>query len=168
VDNGEAFTTIAELSFTLAAAAGIILALTGDPTRWRQFDSVRVLWLLTVSLGSGILALIPLGLHMTGLSSVVVWRISSGLMFLFFGLFWVHSLRQIASLPSEERKNFRRGIAIPSMVGHLAMLLSQLLNSLGFVFHGSSSVYFFGLLWLLAWAALVFVLLIFLRPRSAA
>ena len=44
---------------------------------------------------------------------------------------------------------------------------AQLLNALGLVFQGVFSVFFFGLLWFVAFCGIQFVLIVFLRPRES-
>jgi hypothetical protein len=51
LQGSDALLTIAEVHIALAAASGIILALTRDPEHWSAFDAQRIFQLLAASLG---------------------------------------------------------------------------------------------------------------------
>jgi hypothetical protein len=168
VEGSDALLTIAEVLVALAASTGIILALTRDPEHWRPLDASRVFVLLSSSLSGAFLALLPFGLHFAGLASSVVWRVSSGTMVVLSLVVVRFSLPMFGAALSESRENFRLWISIPIFVASGLNLVAQSLNGLAVVFPGLLAVFFGGLLWSVALSALVFILIIFNRPKSAA
>ncbi len=157
---------IAEVSVALAASTGIILAFTRDPENWRPFDSIRVLLLLTTSLSTAVFALLPFVLFAAGLSDTAVWRLSSAVLAVFpVGQFGILTARARALEPFE-REHFRLWVAVPVLTVGGLNLIAQVLNAIGVVFSGGPAVVLAGLLWGVVLASLIFVLLIFRRPRT--
>ncbi len=164
MEGAEALFTLAEVSVALAASTGIILALTKDPATWRPFDSVRVYLLLAASLGVTILSLLPMGLQLAGLGGPTVWRICSIALALYIVAFLAVALRRMLGLPPQDRVDFRPVFFVAFNGMNLLVVVAQALNALGILLQGTVGPYFFGLLWLVTWSAILFMLLIFLRP----
>lgn len=163
MDQFEGLQTIAEVAVGIAGFGGIIVAITRDREDWESWDEIRIWGVLVPSISAVLLALLPLGLSSAGLASNALWRFSSLAMvavgvsgFLAFGLRFRGTLSEGPLLPVLGR--LLAG-------GSVLNLLCQLSNAMGLGFRGSFSVYYFGLLWLLAYSGLEFISLIFVRAR---
>jgi hypothetical protein len=167
VDEADAFLTLAEIAVALAASTGIILALAREPETWHPFDSLRIYLLLGSSLGATVLALLPTGLVLAGLEGRGVWRTCSAIFSVYLIAFLGAALRWVVSLSAEDRADFRPSLGLAFNGVNLIVLGAQLLSAFGLVSQRTASIYFFGLLWLVIWSALLFALLILLRPRPA-
>lgn len=164
IEGADPLLAIAEVGVALAASTGIIMALTAERGAWRPFDRFRVLMLLQSSLGATVLALLPFAFDYGGLSAAALWRWCSGTLAAYLLLFPLPFF--LSMFRSEPRADLRPAIAIVLSSWLAAVLVVQLLNASGLVFHGSLAAYFFGLLSMVCWASVIFVLLIFVRPRS--
>jgi hypothetical protein len=164
----EPIIAIAEVLVALAASSGIILALTRDPEHWEPFDALRVFNLLTYSVGGAFLALLPFGLSLAVVGSPAVWRIASGAMVVLIVVASRFSIRMFRAAYATSRESFAPWFLISVSVIGMLNLGAQLLNGLGTLFQGILSVFVGGPLGFLALSALMFVLIIFNRPRSSA
>jgi hypothetical protein len=141
LQGSDALLTIAEVLVALAAASGIVLALTRDPERWEAFDAVRVFQLLASSLGGTFLALLPFGLHFAGLGDPEIWRIASGAMVALVLAVAAFGLRMFRTAYGASSQSFRLWLlTLLSLIG-LLNLGAQILNGLAIVFDGSLSVF---------------------------
>jgi hypothetical protein len=168
LQGSEALFTIAEVLVALAASTGIILALTRDPEHWQPFDALRVFNLLTSSLSGTFLALLPFGLHFAGVGSQEVWRVASGAMAVLCLVIAGFTIPMFRAQYHASRQSFRLWLVISLSVMGVLNLGAQILNGFAIVFHGVLSVFFGGLLWFVAYSALLFVFIVFNRPKSAA
>jgi len=161
MDQFEGLQTIAEVGVGIAGFGGIIVAITRGREEWESWDEIRIWGVLVPSISAVLLALLPLGLSSAGLASDALWRLSSGIMvvvglssFAAFGLRFFSTLSEGPLHPVLGRL---------LAVGSALNLLCQASNAAGLGFRGSFSVYYFGLLWLLAYSGLEFISLIFVR-----
>ena len=156
---------VAEVSLGLAGFTGVVLFLTREPGRWHAFDSVRIFGLLTVSLATLVLSILPFGLAYAGLEGSALWRSSSAAAFLILAPVIVAWLDRTRRLTPDERGSFRPAVFVVLAAGHVLALLVQALNALAIGFSGSLAPFFLGLLWNVAYSAAGFYLIIFRRPQ---
>ncbi|HEY5647190.1 MAG TPA: hypothetical protein VIS76_14665 [Pseudomonadales bacterium] len=69
--------TTAELSLALGGFGGVAAALIGRGERWNPMTIVRFRALIMISLGSALLALVPIPMHTSGLEGENLWTAAS-------------------------------------------------------------------------------------------
>ena len=162
VPEADALFTIAEVAVGITGFSGIVLAISHRPGALDPFDASRIFLLLAAGVATIVVSLFPVGLHAAGVASGSIWRWSSASMVVVnLGVIagglragpWVVSARDWV-------------IAPVLLTATLFNLAAQILNATGLVFHGSFSVFFFGLLWWVTFSGTQFVLIIFVRPRD--
>lgn len=160
MDGSDALLAVAEVSVGLAGFTGIVMALYNRSDSWSEFDAVRALVLLITGFGALILSLVPLGLHFSGLSETAIWRVGSGAM---AGYMLVYLLpwRSYRGLDWSRVPNNTAMVRF-AWGGALANVGLQLAN----LWFGRLSLFFFGLLWYLAYGCVQFAVILYLRPRE--
>jgi hypothetical protein len=158
----DALHTVAELGIGLAGFSGIVIALSRDPGELAPFDALRVMLLLGSSISAAVLALLPIGLLAAGMQGAPVWRVSSALLALATAAMLFESGRRFLSLPEP----LTPAIGQFLILGGVVNLLCQFLNAIALGFDGSFAVFYFGLVWLIVFSGIQFILLMFRRPRS--
>lgn len=166
MDDVGALETLAEFGIALAGFTGIVIAFRRGEGSFHPIDELRVFMALVPSLMGAFLALLPVGLELVGLSSSSKW-LAAGL---------VHAGATIAvgiaigvrmrGLPSRDSTIISRRLTI---FFYLAISLSIVVNLVSATSEQGlppSGTYFFAVLLLLANGALVFVRLMFIRPRD--
>jgi len=74
MDQLGSFETLAEIALGLAGFSGVVVAVSDRPVQHERSDSLRILSLLTLSLGGLVLALLPSGLALAEVSWATIWR----------------------------------------------------------------------------------------------
>lgn len=158
------FETLAQIALGIAGFSGVVVAVAQRPTQSPRSDSLRILSLLVVSLGSLMLALLPSGLALAGVRRALIWRIGSGAAVLFWLAWTSYFPRRIRQQP--------QGVQFPAPVLALLILLSfvnfvvQALNAAGLFRKLAASVYYFGIVWSILLSAAIFANIVFRRPRE--
>lgn len=160
----DAFEILAEVAIGVAGFGSVAIVLDRDRERWMSTDFFRTGALFLTSFGALFLALLPIGLAATSLSEASGWRVSSAVLALY--------LASSAVLLSRWRRAHLApelwfGPILMGCVGLtlLANLVAQSLNATGLVYAPNRACYFFGLVWLLGFACLFFVRIVFVRPE---
>jgi hypothetical protein len=160
----EAFETLRSLSEVAVALAGFtgIVAVLGNRAggRWGPLEWLRLRMLLETSLGVLFLSLIPGLLHQLAALQGLIWRIANGLQAVAHAAgIWVLYLRfrklDLSQWPPEER--WLTVVLVPVSV---TIVLFQASVALGNLYTYGFFLYLLGLIYLLAIAALHFVLLL--------
>jgi len=73
----EILLTTAELALALGGFGGVVAALIGDRERWDAMAVVRFRALIIISLGSALIALLPIPLSSGGLEGAALWGTAS-------------------------------------------------------------------------------------------
>lgn len=169
----DAFLTLAELAVAIAGFSGIILVFVERPERMRAEDRIRIFQLLSVSITSVPLALIPYALALMGLRDALVWRISSGIAALNHLVLTAVYLRLLSGLTAAERANLigttfgRRAIALAIAAFTATALVLLVLNGSGLLLHGEQWPYFVVLLGAVTMSAAYLLLIVLIRPSAS-
>ncbi len=159
------FEILAEIAVGIAGFGTIAIVLGRDPTPGSP-EFYRTSSLFLSSLGALFLSLLPIGLQTAEVSEPPIWRISSAAVAAFLAAFAVISVRL-------RRHHLQRalwfGPAVTFTIGStiLLNLLFQLLNATGVLFAPGATCVFFGVVWLLLYACLILVRIVFVPPDSA-
>ena len=128
---------------------------------------MRVRSLIAVSLAAMFFALLPSGLEVTQLAERSIWRASSAAMGLNAVVSQVLMLWVLARMPSEERSQFPRIIAIIVIGGGVMNTAAQLMNAAAWPYEPQAAVYIFGVMYMLLVAGSLFLRLVIVRTSSA-
>lgn len=159
------FEILAEIAVGIAGFGTIAIVLGRDPTPGSP-EFYRTSSLFLASLGALFLALLPIGLETAGISEMLLWRVSSASLAAFLVVFSLVTLRL-------RRRHLERALWFGPVVMSIIVLtiglnlLAQLLNASGLVFAPGPASAFFGVAWLLLYACLVLVRIVFVPPGSA-
>ncbi len=159
------FEILAEIAVGIAGFGTIAIVLGRDPTPGSP-EFYRTSSLFLSSLGALFLALLPIGLQTAAISEPMIWRISSAAVAAFLAAFAVVSVRL-------RRQHLERslwlGPAVISTVAtsRLLILVFLLLNTTGLVFAPGPVWVFFGVVWLLLYACLILVRIVFVPPSPS-
>jgi hypothetical protein len=163
VDSG-AFQSLAEFGIALAGFTSIIVVFSRRDGQFHPADRFRILSALVPSLGASFLALVPVGLDLTGLSPSAVWRVSSLVLVVAVAADSLQGEIQLRRLSAEARAILSSRLTSFLRALRLFALLAGLLNATGILFAPQSGVYFFAVLCPLLFGAVVFVRMVFVRP----
>ena len=150
----EAFMGLAQIGLGLAGFSGIALTLAAGRREFTTSDRALVAFLLVNSGAVVALSVLPVGIAMLDVSPEALWRGCSavhvlGIALVIWPLFGPRALLNPRSLLWGMRLNV------------LAILLAQLLNSLGWLFAPSEGVYFLAVFLILPGTAITFARLLF-------
>ena len=118
------------------------------------------------SLGAAFLALVPVGLDLTGLSPSAVWRVSSLVLVAAVASDQVQTAIRQHRLSSEARAVLSFGLSSFFRALRLFAILAGLLNATGILFAPQPGVYFFAVLCPLLLGVVIFVRMVFVRPAA--
>ncbi len=165
----DALLTISELGLGLAGFSGVILVFEGSPTSMHPVDWTRIRMLLTVSLGTMVLSLMPFGLEMFNSVDTELWRVACGL-----GAFWnlvigAIFFPDVMRLTRDERADLfaggRIGYVLTTILFALGIIafFVHLLYAIGAIEGNGAGLFFLGNVWLLVLAAYLFASMVFVR-----
>ena len=146
------------MGIALAGFTSIIGLLGTSARQWTEDVSVKFWIMIEFSLATVFFSLLPFAPHYLGASSEITWAISSGLMAVFVIAHVAVSRPRIQRL---SRNDEWTGRAAEPVIGLLllSVVAIQSLNALKIGFARNLGAYYLGLLFLLAFAATAFVLL---------
>ena len=165
MEGADGLQIIAEVSVGLAGFTGVVLALARGPGEWHPFDSLRIFGLLSVSLATVVLALLPSGLAYAGLDGPVLWRSSSAIAVVLLApvvTSWALRTRRLAP---EHRTAFRPWVNVFLHAIHAVALTLQALNALAIGFQGTLAPFYLALWLNVCFCAFGFFALVFRRPQ---
>ncbi len=168
------FETLAEIAGALLGFAVLAFSLAGKPEELSGPDKIRLWLLLSLAVGSIIGGLLPEILALRGLEDEQLWRIWSAC---FLGgalqIFLIGAV-SLARMTAPERRSYYGETPMARITFHIqnlimsAVALTQVLNIVGVGFHGEQWICLTALLVGVVQAAVVLLMIIFLRPVSAA
>lgn len=153
--------TIAEVAVAILGFTGVV-AFLGQRAHgaWRTVDLFRLNQLLAAGIAALLFAFLPILLFKLGASEPASWRISSGLMSVYFGGALFVSRSALRNLPEVEGTEILPWILGVILVLNAAVLMLQVLCAAGVAYAGSSAPTLVGLVYLLAFASFQFVRLL--------
>ena len=153
--------TIAEVAVAILGFTGVV-AFLGQRAQgaWRTVDLFRLNQLLAAGIAALLFAFLPILLFKLGASESATWRISSGLMAVYFGGALFVSRSAIRNLPETEGSEIVPWILSLILMLNAAVLVLQVLCAAGVAYAGSSAPMLVGLVYLLAFASFQFVRLL--------
>ena len=162
------FSTLTELSIALAGFAGIVIAISAAegpvaPLTWFR-NLCALVWSLAVAFSS----VVPEIFEVSGAKPTEVWINSSlvvGTSSLALMLFALLAARWLSQ---EERKRLSLGVWALCLGGNSAVALLQITNATGLLGSPGPAPAALGLLWLLAFAAFLFVRMLARHPSTPA
>jgi hypothetical protein len=162
--DSSAFQSLAEFSIALAGFTSIVVVFSRRDGEFHPGDRFRIRIALVASLGAAFLALVPVGLELTGLSPSAVWRVSS--LVLVSAVAWdsVHAYAQLNRLPPDARAVLSSRLSSFLRALRLFSFLAGVLNGTGLLFVPQPGVYFFAVFCALLYGAIAFVRMVFVRP----
>ncbi len=166
----DALLTISELGLGLAGFSGVILVFEGSPETMHPVDWTRIRMLLTVSLGTMVLSLVPFGLEMFDSMEPGLWRVACGFSATWNIVMGAIFFPDVLRLTRDERAQLfageRVGYILTSILFALGIIafLAHLLFAAGALGGNGAGLFFLGTVWLLVLAAYLFASLVFDRP----
>ena len=165
-DVPESLSTIAEIGIGLAGFAGIVFAIGYKSQPLDPLDRMRVIGMLSGSLGVTLVAVLPLVLSDIGVAEQTVWRTSSAVFaaYMLTSLLYVlHASRSISQLAKSQ---LHPGVWIFVVSGSFVFALALVGNALGWPGTPSAGPYLAGLYFLLLYSSVQFLRLLLVRPAS--
>jgi hypothetical protein len=165
MDVSEALLAIAQIALGLAGFSAVLVALSGEPTRWTPLDSFRISGMLTLSFGALFLSLAPFVLGFLSVSESATWRISAGAIALFtFGASTM-AFSRFRRLSPTDRTTLNPQLVYANQIVLSLVALLEVAAAGGLV-GAVSGVFFLGLVSLLGLAAFTVVRFLFARPAA--
>jgi len=157
--------TTAELSLALGGFGSLVATFLGDRERWDPMAVVRFRALIAISLGSALLALVPLPIDQGGLHDAALWTVSSSLAAAFVTVILISMIVYARAPMMRHGSRFWSLIAVLLASGSVAI---NSFNALGIGFSRSFTGYYCALLLQIFLAGLYFFRLIVLSGPQAA
>lgn len=163
MDPTEALLAIAQIALGLAGFGGIFVAVSRErAAALRPADSYRLTLLLSAALSTLVLSLVPVALRALGMSEASVWRASSAAMSALLAGLGVVTVRMRLPHREEIRAGEAPWMAAAIWVLAFATLAAQLASVLGLGALAGFGVFFFGLVFLVAFGSYLFARMLFL------
>jgi len=163
VDTG-AFQSLAEFGIALAGFTSIVVVFTRRDGEFHPADRFRIVVALVASLSAALLALVPVGLDLTGLPPSAVWRASSLVLVVVIASDAVQTMIRLRRASPEVRAVLSSRVSNVIRALRLLALVAGLLNATGIIFAPQPGVYFFAVLCPLLIGGIAFVRMVFVRP----
>jgi hypothetical protein len=152
--------TFAELAITATGFSGIVAVLPSRRTGDSNLDAASVWRLLFQALTVVLFSLLPVFLDSLGVSPTRIWRVLNGTFGVWHAVILVWIARTVV-IPMAKGAGVRAYIQIsPLMGGGAAIVVIQILESIGVSDSFGYSIYFAGLSWLLMMSLVNFCLLV--------
>jgi len=164
LDESGAFQSLAELAIALAGFTSVVVVFGRRGGDFHPADRFRILSALVPSLSAALLALVPVGLDLAGLSASTVWRASSLMLIAVVGVDGLQTEVRRSRLPPESRAILSPRLRNLFRLLRCLAVLSGLLNATGVLFAPQAGVYFLAVLLPLVVGATIFVRTVFVRP----
>jgi len=160
----EALSLIAEVAVGLAGFAGVAVMLGRGPGRWSPGDALRIRLLLTAAFTALFATLIAIGSEWAGTAERTSVQLGAAAL-LSGQVYWGAVVaRQIPRLEPPERALFDPRLALLFRVTMYSSWGAQLVALSGLLAPAGRWLFLYGLLVCLAYAALAFVRLLYIRP----
>ena len=166
MDIPQSYQTVAEISIAFAGFSGLVVAFRRHRGPLSHVEKYRLQILLVLSFGAMMLSFLPELLSIAGLAASSVWRLSSAGLAgwsLVFVAWWVWRSRAI----KREVPEIFSGFAFARMcLGHITVIVLQLMVVLAFIREAAPATYLVGLIWYLVHCAQQFARMMFIQPRA--
>jgi hypothetical protein len=154
VTGSDLLQTLAEVGISLAGFTGIVAVLgRRSDGEWAPHEWLRLAMMLNFSFGSVFFAFLPLLFVAVGAREPGAWAASSALLAAFLLVSYGIIVRRVLQLGDVARSEFPRWAGVTVGAGTLVVFGLQTSNALG---PSGFGLYFVGMLWLVAAAALQF------------
>lgn len=154
----DALFSIAEIGIGLAGFSGLVAAFVQHPGQsWRADQKARIVFLIILSFGMIVTALLPSALSGISSSPAVVW----GIPMIVFGMLCICLLCYWVAL--SRRHGFKLlfpQVSIPIMCGATTLQVLAILSGFGWIFPYSPALFVFALLSVLVFGANMFLALL--------
>lgn len=157
--------TTAELALALGGFGGLVATFIGERDRWDPMAVVRFRVLIAISLGSALLALVPLPLETGGLRDARLWVTASILAAVFVTVI-LAIVVNFARVPMVTHGS--RFWSLVAVLLTLGSVTTNVLNAAGIGFSRSFTGYYCALLLLMILAGMYFYRLIMISGPQAA
>ena len=154
--------TVAELAIGLAGFSGVVVAFTRGKGL-RKDDRYYFVALLYATFTAVLVAFVPMVFHHAGLAGPALWMGSSTVALIVGGLLLASMLVRARGIVWQPIGN---SYAIAQFAIVFALVLSQILNLIGWPMEPGPALYVVGLLLWLATAGMVFALLVLVGARE--
>lgn len=167
MDAFDTLLTLAEVSLGLAGFAGIVMVFGRGSEVLAPADSFRLLALVACSLGTLFLSLISVALGFLGIAEPELWQWSSAMMIAVIIPAHCYAFVRIRRHVAELLEVVPVSVIPFGMSLFVINLIAQLCNTLDVAWAPSFGVYFSGLILYLAFAAVQFARMLFVRPSGS-
>src|SRR5262245_1887437 len=161
----EALLAVAQIALGLAGFSAVLVALSGEPTRWTPLDSFRITGMLTLSFGALFLSLVPLVLGFLSVSESRLWRASAAFLALFILGSGTAMFGRFRRLSQSDRAALNPSLVYVNQVVLSVLAFLQVAAAVGLV-SATPGVFFLGLVALIGFAAFMVVRFLFARPAA--
>ena len=164
----EILTLLAEVFVAFAGFTGIVAVLGQRSTgHWRSVDVVRFQSLLEASLSGLMLAVLPLLALEFGFSETVIWASGSAVLGIYVASLMIRVVRKQKALRAADDPDYLPGVRLMLLILSAIVIITQLMNAVGYGLHHAFAGYFVGLILLLFLCSVMFVLLLrFIRAPT--
>jgi hypothetical protein len=162
MDRAEALLSIAEIALGLAGFGGIFMALGSRGAARDPADTYRLVLLLGTALSTLVISLFPVAFQAVEMPDRIVWCASSALTTILLASLVVFAERWRRRYPDEIRAGELPLAAAAVRAVALLTLASQIANAAGLFGARAFGVFFFGLVFLVAFGGYLFARMLFL------
>jgi hypothetical protein len=164
MDIGSALLAMAQVAVGLIGFSSVLVALSGEPSRWSALDSFRIKGMLASAIILLLLSLVPFLLQFLGLAGPLVWRCSTGLLAGLLAIGMIANLRAYLRL-SESYRAATRPLFVWSIYGVGVLVLVAESTAAAGLLEAAEGTYFLGLFFMLALSSYLIVRFLFARPN---
>ncbi len=162
------FSIVTEFGVALAGFSGIAIALSSDRGALAPIDYFRTLNLLMWALGAAFVSTFPLIAHSFDLQGPSIWRVSSAGFLAVLVVCTAVPVNLRRSLAAHDRASLSRTLWVLAIGGNVVVALAQLPNVFRLSGQATPGLLLAGLVWMLFFAAVLFVRLLVNRPGAPA
>lgn len=164
MDISSALLALAQVAVGLIGFSSVLVALSGEPSKWSALDTYRIKGMLANSICLLLLSLVPFLLSFLGVEDQAVWRCSAGLVAVFLAVGMVTNLRGYLHLSDAYRAATRPPFVWAIYVLGSLVLIAESAAALGLL-ASPEGAYFLGLFFMLMVASYLIVRFLFARPN---
>jgi hypothetical protein len=148
--------SIAEISVAFAGFSGVVAVFGRRSSgKWRRGDILRFWQMIEVSLSMLIFALLPFIFHHTGMTAQRTWPACSAILALILSLQMCRALwRTISAKRTDPSISILFSLLFQGI--SLVVVILQIANVMGIMFHQELAPYLIGVFWLLCLACVLF------------
>ena len=164
MDMGSALLALAQVAVGLIGFSSVLVALSGEPSKWSALDSYRIKGMLGNSITLLLLSLVPFLLAFLGVDGALTWRCSAGLVAVLLVIGMITNLRGYLRLSESHRAATRPAFVWSIYFVAVLVLIAESAAALG-ILEPAEGIYFLGLYFTLVLSAYLIVRFLFARPQ---